>query len=127
MAEKGISRSRQDYLKTIFILNHTLGWSRAVDVAKKMGHSSASVSIALDKLEKEGFISKGVRGDIFLTTAGEEIAKMVSEKHEFFKELLQKAGVEAEVADREACGIEHEISEESYLKIREYLQTKDIG
>lgn len=122
MEKKLLGKSKEDYLETVHILNETRGWCREVDIARKMGFSAASVSVALVKLENEGYLVKEDSGEIRLTSDGEQIARMIFSKHSFFKELFVIAGIDQETAEKEACLIEHSISSDSFLKLQEYIK-----
>ena len=50
--------SKEDYLETILVCTNKLGACRVTDIAAHLGHSKASVSVALSKLENEGLIRK---------------------------------------------------------------------
>ncbi len=118
---KSLGRSREDYLEAMLILKKKMGWFREVDLANQMGFSRPSVSVALRKLEDEGYVSVEDSGEVRLSPAGERVAAMTLERHEFFTDLLIKAGVGPETAQEEACQIEHSLSHESFEKLRTYL------
>lgn len=119
---RSLGRSREDYLEAMLILKKKKGWFREVDLANQMGFSRPSVSVALRKLEEEGYVSVEDSGEVRLSAAGERIAAMTLEKHEFFTDLLIRAGVRPETAQEEACQIEHALSHESFEKLRTYLE-----
>ena len=106
-----VHESAEDYLKAVLALEREHGYVRAVDVAGRLGVSKASVSKALSKLEHV------VAHDVRLTAEGRAVAERVSERHAFFRALLRAAGVEAVVADEEACRLEHCLCEDSFRKL----------
>lgn len=122
MEQKTINRSKEDYLKAIYVAIKNHGACRNMDVAKGLGVAKSSTCIAIKKLEQEGFV---VRDDwrILLTPKGQEIAGKLYEKALFFAGWFKEIGVSEDVALSEACRIEHVISEETYLKIKGYLDT----
>ena len=62
---------------------------------------------------------------LHLTDVGREVAERVYEKHRFFFEMLTAAGVEHHTAQREACRMEHTLSEESFQKLKQSVERKD--
>ena len=113
-----ISESGEDYLEAIFLLYKKKGYVRSVDVAEYFGYSKPSISHAVSVLEDGGYLIKEKDGNLVLTESGTRIAKLTYEKHCFFKTQLISAGVEQEQADREACRMEHTVSEDSFRKLK---------
>ena len=87
-----------------------------------MGYSKASVSVALKKLEEDGCIIRD-EWRVVLTDKGKDIAQSIYDRHEFFSEWLKRIGVSGETAEEDACRIEHVLSEASYEKMQEYLES----
>ncbi|MCI7491252.1 MAG: MarR family transcriptional regulator [Lachnobacterium sp.] len=114
--------SREDYLEAILIRTNRYGACRVTDVADQMGYSKASVSVALKKLEEDGCIIRD-EWRVVLTDKGKDIAQSIYDRHEFFSEWLKRIGVSGETAEEDACRIEHVLSEESYEKMQEYLES----
>lgn len=109
--------SSEDYLMTILMLeNSTKGPVHAVDIARKLDVSKASVSKALSKLEGEGRVQV-VERDVQLLPDGYEIASHTLQKHNFFMRMLEAAGVDEDTAFAEAHRMEHCISEDSFEKL----------
>lgn len=117
-------RSREDYLEAILVVEESRGSCRSIDVATQLGFSKPSVSIAMGKLESEGFITRDADGTLLLTAAGRTVAEQTLEKHRFLTAFLRRIGVSDEVAESDACRIEHNLSEESYEKLRAFLTDK---
>ncbi len=118
-----IGKSREDYLEAILMQIKKNGACRLTDVASKLGFSKPSASVAVKKLEEEGYIIKD-DWKIVLTDKGMSIAKNLYDRHTFFTSLLIEAGVEAGVAEDQACLMEHGISDDSFRKLRKYLEDK---
>ena len=117
--------SAEDYLETILILTQRNGVVHAVDVARELGFTKASVSVAMHKLENSGYIAIKVNGEIFLTEDGYRIATSVYERHVILTDILVSIGVSKEQAEIDACKIEHDISKETFDAIKEiYLKRK---
>lgn len=121
MSNKYIGKSKEDYLETVLILNQEKGWCREVDIARARHFSKPSVSIAITKLENEGYVIKEDTGAIKLTDIGYKIASETLSKHNLLKSLLKLVGVDEDTAEDEACLIEHSLSDDTYHKIKNYL------
>ncbi|MEG0019935.1 MAG: metal-dependent transcriptional regulator [Oscillospiraceae bacterium] len=113
-------RSREDYLENILVLTKDGGTVRGIDIAKKMGYSKPSVSIAMKKLDSERFIKMDKDGLISLTEKGLSRAQKIYEKHLMLTVILMELGVEQSIAVKDACKIEHDISDQSFEKVREF-------
>lgn len=113
-----ISMSHEDYLEAIVMLGGTTEVSvRSVDVATKLGVSKASVSKALGVLKEKGFADQPFYGDITLTETGYAYGLKVLERHNLlFSFMTKELGISEEVANEEACLMEHAISDESFEK-----------
>ena len=113
--------SAEMYLETIYLLTQRGGTVRSVDVAEFMGYSKPSVSRAVGLLKQEGYLDTADGGALVLTPAGRELAAGVFERHTVLTRLLRDMGVSAQTAERDACRIEHVISEETFEKIKAHL------
>lgn len=118
--------SPEDYLETILILSEENQSVRSIDIATHLGFSKPSVSVAMKKLKENGFISMDPYGKVMLTDAGVEIASKVYERHQVISGWLASIGVSAETALKDACRIEHVISDESFAKLKELYVRKDL-
>ena len=123
-----LHKSGEDYLEAILVLQKKKGMVRSADVARHMDVSKPSVCHAVATLKKGGFLL--MDGDYFLhlTDLGREVAEATYEKHRFFTDRLIEAGVDPETAERDACRIEHVISEETFerLKVAYKLNEKAV-
>ena len=113
--------SGEDYLEAILILHKQKGAVRSVDVARHMEVSKPSVSHAVATLKDGGFLTMDEDYFLHLTDIGREVAEQIYEKHRFFTERLIAAGVDPETAERDACRIEHVISDESFQCLKEAM------
>ena len=117
-------RAAEDYLEALLLLERGTGDVRGAQLARHLGVSKASVSIAMKRLKQEGYVSVGKGRDLLLTDAGRAIACRVYERHCFFTQLLLCAGVEPEQAEQDACRMEHAVSPESYEAIKGLAKRK---
>lgn len=116
-----LRESGEMYLLTIFLLKKENDYVRSVDIARHMDYSKPSVSRAIGLLHKNGYIELDEKKLISLSKKGKEIAKSLYEKHSFIRELLMNVGVSESVAEREACSIEHILSDDSFEKLKAAL------
>ena len=115
--------SSEDYLETILILKNKMPLVRAIDIANEMNFSKPSVSIALKKLKTKGLINVNSQtGNIEFTQEGLKIATNVLDKHQVISSFLISLGVSKDVALIDACKLEHDLSEESFNKLKEFYQ-----
>ena len=111
---KQLHASGEDYLEAIFILKRKNGVVRSVDVARHLDVSKPSVCHAVSTLKEGGFLIMDENSFLFLTDIGREVAEQTYEKHCFFTRQLVAAGVDPQTAEREACRMEHTISQRSF-------------
>ena len=119
-----IKESAENYLESIFVIKKQKGLVRSIDIANDLGVSKPSVSVAMKNFREEGYITVDPDGYIDLTEKGLEIANRVYERHEIISEALMAIGVSKEAALVDSCKIEHVISEESFLRIKEFIANK---
>ena len=117
-----IYESAEDYLEKILMLSQKQSSVRSIDIAKEMGFSKPSVSVAMHKLEDNGYIVIEDDGNLLLTSKGRDVAENVYERHVLISKALMKIGVSEEQALIDACKIEHDISEETFTKLKETLK-----
>ena len=116
--------SGEDYLEAILVIQKKKGIVRSVDVARHMGVSKPSVCHAVATLRDGGFLTMDSDYFLHLTDVGREVAEQIYEKHRFFTEMLINAGVDPITAERDACRIEHVISESSFQRLKKTLTEK---
>ncbi len=121
-----IQQSQENYLETIYMLKKKTGFVRSVDVAHELEFTKASVSVAMKSLREAGYVTVDADGGISLTDMGLEIAKSMYERHELIADVLISLGVSEQTAYDDSCKIEHVISEETFIKIKEYLQKETV-
>ncbi|MDE7071326.1 MAG: metal-dependent transcriptional regulator [Clostridia bacterium] len=117
-----LHKSGEDYLEAILFIEEQKGRVKSVDIANALGVSKPSVNKALTILQEMGYVSKPNYGEVTITQEGRRKAKIIAEKHVALTKLLTDVlGVSAETAEKDACKIEHDISEETTGKLIEYL------
>lgn len=119
-------RSTEDYLKAI----HTLAQSQEVhacQIAQKLGLSRPTVSVALKRLETEGYLRIDHSNVVKLTQKGHTTAKDMFERHKTLQEFFISLGVEEEIASRDACEMEHGLGQETYAALRRFVEASPNG
>ena len=121
-----IYESSENYLEAILRLEEQMGSVRSVDVANALNFTKPSVSVAMKKLRQSGFIEICGDGSIQLQPSGREIAERIYERHRLLTEFFVRLGVDPEVAASDACKVEHDLSDETFRKIKEHALNKKI-
>lgn len=120
--------SGENYLETILVLTKKNGSVRSIDIAEAMQFTKASVSRAMSILKRDNYIIMHPDGSILLTKEGLKKATAVYDRHvtltRFINEVL---GVDAEIAEKDACRIEHIISPETFAGIKAQLSQKKLS
>lgn len=113
-----IHESAEDYLEAILKLRENHGMVRSIDVVRELGFSKPSVSVAMRNLRENGYIQMDGDGFITLLPPGEEIAQRIYGRHKLLTQIFIQLGVSPEAAAADACKVEHDLSEETYEKIK---------
>lgn len=116
-----LHQSGEDYLETILILQAERGQVRAIDVARRMNYSKPSVSRAVGVLRESGYLVVSQEGLLQLTERGREVAERMYERHQLLTQWLIRLGVEADIAAEDACKLEHDLSKESFEKLKAHI------
>jgi len=106
------------YLETIYLLSKDRAYVRSIDVSESMGYSKPSVSRAVGILKNAGYLEVDPNGYLLLTDEGKRVAEKTYERHNTLRTLFLKLGVSEDVADEDACKIEHVISDASFEAIK---------
>lgn len=116
-----IHESGEDYLETILKLQEKNGRVRSIDIARELQYSKPSVSRAMSILKERGLIEIEERA-ISLTEDGKEIAENIYSRHQFLQRFLEDLGVDEQTAEDDACRMEHVLSEESYQRLKQFIE-----
>lgn len=119
-----IRESAEDYLESILVLSQKGGGVRSVDIAARLGVSKPSVSHAMKPLREDGYIAMDRYGTVTLLEKGAEIANRIYERHTVLTKMLEGLGVPSDIARADACKMEHDISPESFERIKQHLKDK---
>ena len=114
-----MQESPEDYLETIYMLSLHSSEVRSIDVARHLGYSKPSVSVAMKRLRENGYVNMDDNNLLTLTESGLAIARSIYERHQVISGYLMSIGVSEETALKDDCRIEHVLSEETFHKIKE--------
>ncbi|MBD5105930.1 MAG: metal-dependent transcriptional regulator [Lachnospiraceae bacterium] len=118
-----MKESAENYLETILLLQKDKGTVRSIDVARALGYSKPSVSRAIGILREEGMLEVGDGGALILTKEGSKKAKAVLERHEVITQfLMMTTEVSQEIAEQDACKMEHFINEKTFKGIKKFIK-----
>ncbi len=121
-----IHESAENYLEAILMIKNKKGYVRSIDIANELGFSKPSVSVAMKNFREAGYINVDGDGLISLTEKGESIALSMYERHNIIAKVLMALGVDEQTAYDDSCRIEHDISQESFEKIKEYFVNNNL-
>jgi len=109
-----MTESLEMYLETIGVLHERNRLARVTDIARSLGVSKPSVHAALHELEKRGFIQHESYGEVFMTEDGRLASAKIRERHELLTAFLRDdLGISPDIAEQDACRMEHIISQET--------------
>lgn len=117
-----LQESGEMYLETILVLSRSNSFVRSLDVAEYMGFSKPSISRAIKLLRENGYVLMDKDGALTLTPSGLSTAEKIYERHTILTQLLLKLGISEQTANEDACKIEHDISDETFEAIKEYMK-----
>lgn len=113
-----IYESAEDYLEAILIIQQRKGTAHSIDVAEYLHYSKASVSVAMKKLRENGYITMDRDGTLNFLDPGREIAERIYERHRVLTEYFMMIGVDEETAAKDACKVEHDLSDITFEKMK---------
>ena len=116
--------SAENYLETILMLGQSKGPVRSIDIVNELEYTKPSVSVAMKNLRAAGLIVMDAEGHITLTESGLEIARRMYERHTLLSGWLMQLGVDGTTAARDACKLEHDMSEQTFAAIKQHILGK---
>lgn len=127
-----LSMASEDYLESIYrIMDEQDAFEtgiKSVDVAEQLEVSKASVNKAIATLKEHGMVEQTRYGRVTLTEAGREYGKDVWHRHRTLRLFLTKGlGVDEQIADEEACLMEHALSADTMKRWCAYLEQQGIS
>lgn len=121
-----IKESAENYLEAILMIKKKKGNVRSIDIANHLNFTKPSVSVAMKSFREEGYVIVDGDGNINLTDKGLKIAERVYERHEIIAKALIALGIDEDTAYEDSCKIEHDLSDQTFDKLKEYLRKKNV-
>ena len=118
-----LSEVMEDYVEMIADLIDETGEARAVDLAARFGVTSPTVNATIQRLQREGLVDTRPYRSIFLTEKGASLANACKERHQIVHDFLVSMGVPSDIADADAEGMEHHISDETLALFRKAIRS----
>ncbi len=115
------TETAEDYVELIADLIDARGEARVVDLAARFGVSHATVNKVINRLNREGLVSNRKYRSLFLTEEGRALATKCKERHGVVIDFLRLIGVPEEIAQSDAEGVEHHVSEETLNIFRTFI------
>lgn len=116
----------ENYLKAVYAISKQKGYARSIDVTEYLGVSKPSVSVAVRRLEEKGLLYTDEHMFLYLTEEGEKIGKDTFDKFDFLEESLVNLGIDRMTAMEDAHKMEHDLSDETFEALRNYLKKSGI-
>jgi len=121
--EPKLTRSLEDYLEAVYILQMEKGEARMKDLAARMNVKASSANEAVERLAERNLVRHERYGSIVLTKEGEDLARKIYGRHMALLRFLHEVlGVDRETAERDSCALEHSISEETLKKLLDFIE-----
>jgi DtxR family transcriptional regulator, manganese transport regulator len=118
------TETAEDYVELIADLIEANGEARVVDLSERFGVSHATVNKIIGRLKKEGLVNSQPYRSLFLTDKGRKLAEACKERHVIVFEFLKSIGVSPKIAEMDAEGVEHHVSEETLRAFKRFIQKK---
>ena len=115
-----IQEAAENYLEEVLMVSQRQGHVRQTDICTAMNYSRPTVSVALRELAAAGYLDIDDAGYITLTDSGQKIAGRIYERHCVLANVLMALGTDSDTAHKDACKIEHDISDASFNNIKEH-------
>jgi len=114
-------KTTEDYLEAMLMIKEKQGYIRSIDVAELLGVKKPSVTYATKRLKEKGYITMDTDNLITFTDSGLKIASQTYERHKLLTKVFKMLGVSEETAKKDACRVEHDLSEETYKALAKHV------
>lgn len=116
--KNNLSRKAEDYLEAIYVISQKKGIVRIRDICKELGTKPPSVVEMVRKLADQGYLIYKKNEGVNLTAEGEEVGRVIKDRHSTIFAFLKFIGVPEKIADEDACVIEHELNSKTVEQIK---------
>ncbi len=114
--------TREEYIETIHVLQKDCGLAKTGQIAGHMGVRPPSVTQMLVKLQDEGLVEYEPYLGARLTPAGMKMAKELMARHKVIADFLEILGIGREIAEKDACTMEHHMTRESAARLKKFVE-----
>jgi len=116
------SKKTEEYIEVIFQIERRKGYARVTDISALLKVQPPSVTEMIQKLANKNLVKYEKYHRVTLTEKGREIAERLHERHRVLKEFLVLVGVNEEIADKDACEMEHVLHPETLEKLTKFVE-----
>ncbi|MBS3781297.1 MAG: metal-dependent transcriptional regulator [Candidatus Thermoplasmatota archaeon] len=116
-----LGKREEEYIEAIYDVIQEKGYAKVKDISEKLGVGLSSVTEMFQKLDNKDYIDYEKYSGVTLTDKGEEKAIELSETHKVLKDFLIILGMDEELADEDACKIEHEVRRETMERLTKFV------
>lgn len=116
-----LTERTEDYLEAILNIYLNKGYVRVKDIASSLKVKYPTVTEMMKKLQSMRLVTYEKYGGILLTESGAEIARVIKDRHDVLYKLLTISGVPSQVAEHDACVIEHRLSPKSLEHLKKLV------
>ena len=113
----------EDYLEVIYELVQQKGYATTIDISRYLNVSSPSVTKMVKRLDETGYLKYEKYRGICLTQQGIVVAMSIHQRHSLLAEFLKMIGVDKDIANKDAEGIEHHLHPQTLKKLEEFVKT----
>ena len=113
----------EDYLEVIYELVQQKGYATIIDISQYLNVSSPSVTKMVKRLDETGYLKYEKYRGICLTQQGIDVAMSIHQRHSLLAEFLKMIGVDKDIANKDAEGIEHHLHPQTLKKLEEFVKT----
>ncbi|MCR3884304.1 metal-dependent transcriptional regulator [Methanotrichaceae archaeon M04Ac] len=122
-----LSRKAEDYLEAIYGISQEKGYARIRDISSELSIRPPSVVEMVKKLDGMGYVVHKKQEGVYLTPMGEEVGRVIKDRHETIKAFLVLIGVPGPVADKDACVMEHKLDPKTVEQIKNLVKFVEEG
>ncbi|MDY6958825.1 MAG: transcriptional regulator MntR [Halobacteriota archaeon] len=116
------SKTIEEYLEVIYELIEEKGYARTVDISSRLNVQPPSVTEMIQRMDEGGYLIYEKYRGLKLTRKGSDLAKEVCDKHKTLATFLKILGVDEEIAEVDACKIEHNIDSETMARLTKFVE-----
>jgi DtxR family transcriptional regulator, Mn-dependent transcriptional regulator len=117
-----LNTTEETYIETIDALSRKLGYAAVTDIAKELNVKSPSVTSMLKKLDAHGFVKYTPYRNVVLTQSGKDLAAFLRKRQKPLQAFLTMLGIKAEIAEEDACAIEHILHASTLDKLSKFFE-----